>query len=115
LGIAAVNVEQNPVRADLVTEAEAYAWSSASARGDLWVFPPPGAVSNWREWLGGEGAVVSAVIRRQPHTGRPCGSAAFVSGLEQVMNRALNPGKRGREAAGHPVRSLPLFDSQSNS
>ena len=115
-------VEQNPVRAGLVTQAEAYPWSSAAAHCGLRVdpllssgFPPAGAVTNWGEWLAGEEAVPSAVIRRQTHTGRPCGSAAFVTGLEEMINRALNPGKRGRKAAHHSLRSLPLFNSQSNS
>ena len=76
---------------------------------------PAGAATNWGEWLAGEEAVPSAVIRRQTHTGRPCGSAAFVTGLEEMTNRALNPGKRGRKAAHHSLRSLPLFNSQSNS
>jgi putative transposase len=115
-------VEQNPVRAGLVTQAEAYPWSSAAAhcglRMDLLLssgFPPAGSVTNWGEWLAGEEAVPSAVIRRQTHTGRPCGSAAFIVGLEERMNRPLNPRKRGRKSAGHPLRSLPLFNSQSNS
>jgi putative transposase len=115
-------VEQNPVRAGVVAWAEAYRWSSAAAHCGLRAdpvlsmgFPPAGAVANWGEWLAGEEAVSSDVIRRQTHTGRPCGSAAFVTGLEQVMNRALHPGKRGRKARHHTLRSLVLFNSQSNS
>jgi putative transposase len=119
---AARYVEQNPVRVGLVTQAEAYPWSSAAAHCGLRMdpllsssFPPVGAVANWGEWLAGEEALPSAVIRRQTHTGRPCGSAAFVAGLEERMNRALNPRKRGRKAAHSPLSSLPLFKSQSNS
>jgi len=66
------------------------------------------------EWLAGDEAVPSAIIRRQTHSGRPCGSAAFVSSLEERMNRALNPGKRGRKAAHHPLSSLSHFNSHSN-
>jgi len=116
-------VEQNPVRAGVVAGADAYRWSSAAARCGLRAdpvlsmgFPPAGAVANWTEWLAGEEAVSGDHSPPdQTHTGRPCGSAAFVTGLEQVMNRALHLGKRGRKARHHTLPSLGLFNSQSNS
>jgi putative transposase len=111
-------VEQNPVRAGLVARAEAYPWSSAAAhcglRADPFLsmkFAPAGVVANWGEWLAGEEAASSDVIRRQTHSGRPCGSGGLVTGLEQAMNRRLTPGKRGRKAARHTLPSLALFNS----
>jgi len=98
-------VERNPVRAGLVERAEEYQWSSAAAhcglRQDALLangFPSAGVIDNWRDWLSGreEGAIVDT-IRQKTHTGRPCGSPAFVEHLENLLNRVLSPQKRGRK------------------
>jgi hypothetical protein len=40
---------------------------------------------------------VNATIRRQTHTGRPCGSRTFVTKLEHILQRRIRPGKPGRK------------------
>jgi putative transposase len=99
-------VERNPVRAGMVGRAETYPWSSAQAhcgmKNDAVLppdFPPAGVIDNWTDWLceepGDEGEACQR-IRRQPHTGRPCGSSEFLDQLEQLLQRVLRPGKGGR-------------------
>ncbi len=96
-------VEQNPVRAGLVERAEEYRWSSAPAhcglRADSLLsrdFPPADVIEDWAEWLSA-GAKSEDVdrIRRQTHTGRPCGSPKFLDQLENLVQRVLRPKKRG--------------------
>jgi putative transposase len=98
-------VERNPVRAGLVDRSEDYRWSSAAAHcglqrdpllsGD---FPPAGVVENWSEWLSDkEDAAIVGRIRTQTHTGRPCGSATFFEQIEGLLQRDLQPNKRGRK------------------
>lgn len=99
-------VERNPVRAGLVERAEEYRWSSAAAhcgfRQDALLsnsFPPAGVIDNWKEWLSGrEDNEAVNQIRRQTHTGRPCGSSTFLEQLENLLERVLGPKKRGRRA-----------------
>ena len=98
-------VERNPVRAAMVEWAEDYAWSSAPGhcglREDMLLskkFPPPGVIENWAEWLRVEDeADAVEPIRRQTHTGRPCGTGRFVGQLETLRGRLLRPAKRGRK------------------
>jgi hypothetical protein len=62
-------------------------------------FPVKGVIDDWAAWLRGEedeDAVVTR-IRRQTHTGRPCGAPAFLAGLESLLHRDLLPSKRGRK------------------
>jgi hypothetical protein len=54
-------------------------------------FPPRGVVADWRAWLGTEEAAQIEFLRRQTRTGRPCGSHAFLAGLEHILKRALGP------------------------
>ncbi|MCL4838841.1 MAG: transposase, partial [Thermoanaerobaculia bacterium] len=80
-------VEQNPVRAGIVRDAERFPWSSAAAHCGL--APPgplaparpfPGAVSDWAAWLAEQGdEVVVQAIRKGTATGRPAGAPAFVA------------------------------------
>jgi putative transposase len=98
--------ELNPVRANLVTEAHAWAWSSAAAHCgtvqaderlsmSLWqrCWTPAG----WREYLAaGETEKALALIRKSTHTGRPLGTEEFVRALEQSTERRLLPQKGGR-------------------
>jgi len=98
-------VERNPVRAGLVKRAEQYPWSSAAPhcrlRHDALLsddFPPPGVINDWKQWLsGGEDEEAVDRIRAHTHTGRPCGSPTFVDQLENLLQRALRPNKRGRK------------------
>jgi putative transposase len=107
-------VERNPVRARIVQRAEEYEWSSAEAHcgirsGGLLSrdFPPPGVISNWSEWLGDENEAQSELVRRQTHTGRPCGSLAFVARLEGFLKRTLRLQKVGRKRKAPPLETEP--------
>ena len=98
-------VERNPVAAGIVERAEAYRWSSAGAHCGLCSddllspdFPRPGVVENWSTWLAqpDEGEL-TAYIRQQTHTGRPCGNEGFLEYVENLLNRGVRPAKRGRK------------------
>jgi putative transposase len=101
--LAAVRyVELNPVRAGLCRRPEDWPWSSANAhlgRGvDPLVDPGPmlERVGNWAEYLGQSPVVTDLEsLRRHGRTGRPAGSDAFISALEQVSGRCLRPRKSG--------------------
>jgi putative transposase len=98
--------ELNPVRAGLVTEPEAFPWSSAAvhcapaAQGSLLDLSPWCSVWNsqaWREFLAETVPVeLTAAIRQNTRTGRPLGSPGFVRGLEFTLRRRLTPDKGGR-------------------
>ena len=110
-------VERNPVRARLSGRAENYAWSSAAAhcglRADALLsadFPPAGVVPDWSEWLHAEDAAQTDFIRKQTHTGRPCGAAAFVSQLEALLKRPLQLLKRGRKKKHAAEKEDGLFE-----
>ena len=120
--------ELNPVRAGLVREAEAWAWSSAAAHCgagsrnealdfELWRKSWTG--SAWRQYLAaGEMESKLTEIRRCTHTGRPLGSAEFVRDLEGTMKRRLAPQKGGRPPkAGLDARQAnwPLNQSRRRS
>lgn len=99
-------VELNPVRARLVETAEQWIWSSAavhlgSRAADSYLEMSPWerrwTSAEWKEFLGAmESTSEVDEIRRSTHTGRPLGSAEFVTGLEQSMLRPLAPHKAGR-------------------
>ncbi|MCC6143303.1 MAG: transposase [Candidatus Hydrogenedentes bacterium] len=98
-------VERNPVRAGMVAQAEAYPWSRAAAHCGLrsdpllhTAFPEPGAIEDWSHWLREEDdAETVERIRRQTHTGRPCGSDGFIARLETLLQRPLRPQTPGRK------------------
>jgi putative transposase len=105
-------VELNPVRAAMVEEPELWPWSSAAAHCGC-ASPEPvlemerwskrWSVQQWRSFLGeGQSAPELAELRQFTHTGRPLGTAEFVSGLEGAMLRRLAAGKRGR-----PKKAVP--------
>jgi len=100
--------ERNPVRAGLVTEAERYRWSSAAVHCgwagsnvpvdiDLAPWCSCWNIATWREFLD-EACADEEVdaLRRSTHTGRPLGSADFVSELERRLQRPLRARKGGR-------------------
>ena len=110
-------VERNPVRARLVGCAEDYVWSSASAHCGLSSnsmladdFPPCGVIPSWREWLRDENTLQTDALRNHTRTGRPCGSPGFVTRLETLTDRILQPLKRGRKARLPISGQSEMFD-----
>ena len=104
-------VENNPVAAKMVTEADDWRWSSARAhlRGAKDGFTDTAALAgvhrNWRAMLrhGVEAddahAAAMAAIEAAMRTGRPLGDEAFVEQLEAASGRALKrrrPGPKPR-------------------
>jgi putative transposase len=102
---AARYVEKNPVRANLVTEASLWPWSSARAHlskkddGLVKVAPLLEMVGDWKSFLAEEQEDTLNDIRKHERTGRPLGTAGFVEGLELELGRKLKrnkPGPKGR-------------------
>ena len=98
-------VELNPVRANLVTDAAEWAWSSAKAhlsgRDDrlATVAPMLAMVADWRGFLDSAiGEEELRDLRDHGRTGRPLGSPTFVERLENLAGRALSPQKPGRKS-----------------
>jgi len=103
-------VERNPVQAGLVERAEDYRWSSAACHCGLRqepllssAWPPAGVVDDWSSWMadGTEDANID-MIRRNTHTGRPCGGPEFLEQLEGLLHRVLRPKKRGPKFKSKP-------------
>lgn len=98
-------VERNPVRAGMVRQAGAFAWSSAGVHTgahaddggtlDLTAWRERWTGAEWAEALAGEQADAEA-LRRATYTGRPLGSEAFVADLELRLQRKLQRQKGGR-------------------
>jgi putative transposase len=98
--------ELNPVRAGLVADAVSWGWSSAGVHcgeveGDNLVGLAPWqdywSTGSWREFLAVEQREADwLAIRRCTYTGRPLGTADFVSALEHRTHRTLAPRKGGR-------------------
>jgi len=97
-------VERNPVRAGIVARAEDYVWSSARPHAGLRrdpVLAPDlpllATIGNWAAWLQDEDdpAIVS-LIRAKTMKGDPCGDAAFVARVGDVLGRDLARAARGR-------------------
>jgi hypothetical protein len=91
----------------MVTEAEAYDWSSARARCRLttdrvltssayWQQQFE-SVGNWSNWLAeGDAPEQLETLRRNTGKGLPCGSLAFVRQLEALLGRTLRYRPQGR-------------------
>ena len=76
----------------------------------LWSgFPHVGATADWRGWLKMEDAQQTERLRQQTRTGRPCGSARFLSETEALTLRILQPLKRGRKSLAHAPGQEELF------
>ena len=108
---AARYVERNPVRAGLVTRAEAWPYSSAGAHaagrdasgGAAWVEGEwlrertAGWACTWGEYLTGpDEAALGPRLRRHENTGRPLGEKPFLERLGALLGRNLLPSKGGR-------------------
>ena len=109
-------VENNPVAAKLVAQAEDWPWSSARSHiagkqvsGDTLTDVAALArhVPNWRAYLahGAEAAealpqaeAVLEAIEARLRTGRPLAEAAWIAEAERAMMRSMTPAKRGRKA-----------------
>jgi len=66
-------------------------------------FPAKGDIDDWATWLRNwEDEHAVSLTRRQMHTGRPCGTPAWLTRLESLLGRVLSPNRRGgkRKAAG---------------
>ncbi|MEZ5565994.1 MAG: transposase [Gammaproteobacteria bacterium] len=104
-------VEVNPVRAQIAARAEDYPWSSAAAHCGLatgqvltanlaWQRRCR-AIGDWSRWLAaGEEPRTVETLRRHANKGLPCGSAAFISLLEETAGRPLRERPRGRPIKG---------------
>src|SRR4030042_1966494 len=95
-------VELHPVRATIVSKAEDYRWSSASAHlsGEddtlVKVAPLLEMVDHWEEVLAAEAEEKRfGEIRKHECTGRPLGSMRFVERLESALGRSLQRQKPG--------------------
>ncbi|MDA8388765.1 MAG: transposase [Nitrospiraceae bacterium] len=97
-------IENNPVRAGVVSKAEEYRWSSAGAHvlgskdmvlsGDC---PITDGIKNWAAYLReGEDEKDLTAIRENTKTGRPCGDEFFVIKIENMLGRQLRRSKGGR-------------------
>jgi REP-associated tyrosine transposase len=113
-------VEQNPVRAGLVSTAEQWRWSSAEAHTsgvdrwgvlDMTEWEQRWTASGWREALatGIDNAVLQERIREAMRTGRPAGSEEFLRRVEAQQNRCLHQQKRGPKAKAAPAERQLMF------
>lgn len=96
-------IERNPVRAGMVNRPEDYLWSSARAHifgfkdGILSPLPSYLKISNWRDYLYGiEKDEELIPIRECARSGRPLGSAEFLTRLESITGMRIRPRPRGR-------------------
>jgi putative transposase len=113
-------IERNPVRASLIERAQDYQWSSAAAhcglRQDPLIspeLPAYGVVRDWGAWLADEDEAVSMEIRRQTHTGRPCGSQSFIERIETLLGRSVRPKRRGRKKNFGPMDTPGQMQARS--
>ena len=105
-------VELNPVRAGIVTKAEDYSWSSASAHCGLRhdpVLEPARrfsafkGIADWSRWLAdGVAGELLEVLRDRAGRNLPCGSSEFVAQLEHAAGRELRSRPRGGQAKQTP-------------
>jgi putative transposase len=106
LSVSVRFVELSPVRAKLVKHARDWRWSSARAHLSghdeeaVRVEPLLERLGNWRALLAqGLDEEERELIRSHESTGRPLGSAAFVSRLEKRLGRTLARQKPGPKPA----------------
>lgn len=98
----------NPVRARLVERAQDWPWSSTRAmlagKDDhvVTVTPALERVGDFAAFLDDpfDEALTYAALRKAEGIGRPIGSAAWLSDMEQRLGRSLAPQKRGPKRNG---------------
>jgi len=94
-------VERNPVRANLVKNADQYKWSSAYAHVSKEPLPPLShfylmdEIADWREYLKKESFESNNVIKEHIKTGLPFGSDKFINNLEKRLGIKLTSCKPG--------------------
>jgi putative transposase len=114
LWTALAYTERNPVRAELVTSAGAYRWSSAPAHLggtdefgvldlDWWLQQPQRA--EWADALCVDDAEAAALLRRCTYAGQPYGSEEFVSSLSRRFGRYWKRGRPKADSASLAVRA----------
>jgi putative transposase len=97
-------IEQNPVKADMVKQAEDYRWSSARAHltpaSDALLHQPSWLdetdKSAYAEFLLQRDDKTESDLRRATRTGRPFGSEVFIDAMELKLNARLKARKPGR-------------------
>ncbi|MDX8395003.1 MAG: transposase [Mariprofundaceae bacterium] len=100
-------VERNPVRANMVEQAEDYRWSSAATHCGLKDDAVLGhrdkwesmliAPEDWSDWLAVEEKSERLdVLRKHVEKGLPCGSEGFVKTLGNKIGRILEVRTQGR-------------------
>ena len=93
-------VENNPVRANIVSCAQEYHFSSAKyhiyARNDNLVVRCflQGRIRNWKAYLNEEIKDIDQ-IRKHGRTGRPLGSKEFIEKIENALGRRISKQKPG--------------------
>lgn len=95
-------VEQNPVRAGLVDNAEDWPWSSAALRANRQEAEAAIALAKLSEnYLTFRNTPtpndLGKMLHRNEKSGRPLGGTSFIEKLEIAYNRILMPQKRGRK------------------
>lgn len=110
---AAHYVETNPVRAGMVKAAWEHPWSSAAYHigkneTDILVADRNlmGLIDDWQSFLADTDTPPPEAIRLSTRTGRPAGDPSFIASLEQLIGRALRPGKPGRPVKGKRGNSI---------
>jgi len=103
-------IEQNPVRAGMVDNAEDYIWSSATAHcgikkdsllSDLTGLKRAISMQEWSKWLLlPEQEDEINIIQRNIEKGLPCGSENFIDHLEKQINQQLRYRPQGRPKKG---------------
>jgi putative transposase len=110
-------VERNPVRSGLVTEAEAYPWSSAAPhcglRGDPVLshdLPLTADVDDWASWLRAEeDGPATEQLRSRTRNGMPCGADDFVEGIGRMLGLPLHNRRPGRPRKNRKNRDRHHF------
>jgi putative transposase len=108
-------VEQNPIRAGLVSSPGDYPWSSAKDHISGENNPVLSGccfltetVADWRQYLGtGPDSAEDTTIIKATLTGRPCGGEGFIKDVEERLGRKLTPQPRGRPWKIKTETSLP--------
>lgn len=101
-------IERNPVRANIVNSIEEYHWSSA--RSHLFGWPDEILIGD--DWLAERDRVrygqflkdskkdKEEIIRKSTRSGKPLGTANFISTIEKLLDRDLQSKRHGKPSVG---------------